>query len=118
MQSYYANEMTVGRVRSGEYPFEIGVLPASHASVPIGIAVEIGITVDGQAVWRLKVGGERVPGRFVIEEGQFIPVEPAQEDENRAGVVRRTQPAEYRELVFALICNTQGLLFKQITIIV
>ena len=76
METYYANDSTVGCIRSGEYPFAIGVLLASDDSRPSGIAFEIGSTIDGLAIWRLKVGGERVPGRFIIEDGRFVPVEP------------------------------------------
>ena len=74
METYYANESNLGHVRSGEYPFPIGVLLASDDSRPSGIAFEIGSTVDGLALWRLKVHGEHVPGRFIIEDGQFVEV--------------------------------------------
>ena len=75
MKRYYANESTVGRARSGEYPFAIEVLVASDDSRPRGIAFEIGSTADGLAVWRLKIGGEDVPGRFIVVDGRFDPVE-------------------------------------------
>jgi hypothetical protein len=74
METYYADESNLGHVRSGEYPFPIGVLLASDDSRPSGIAFEIGSTVDGLALWRLKVHGEHVPGRFIIEDGQFVEV--------------------------------------------
>ena len=59
---------------------------------PSGIAFEIGSTVDGLAVWRLKVDGEHVPGRFTIEEGQFVPVEPAHGEDDENGVCRMDIP--------------------------
>jgi hypothetical protein len=99
---YFADAITTGTVRSGEYPFAIGVLPESRARIPIGVAFEVGITENGFAVWRLKVGGEQVPGRFIIENGLFVPVEPMQGEEQRNEVVRRGEPAGYRELVIAL----------------
>jgi hypothetical protein len=101
MEFYCADEMTVGRVRSGEYPFAVRVLRGSRASIPIGIAFEVGITADGLAVWRLKVAGERVPGRFIIEDGVFVPVEPGPGGEKREGVVRRRERLGYRNLVVA-----------------
>jgi hypothetical protein len=75
MESFYANESTVGRVRSGDVPFAIGILRPSDNSRPSGVAFEIGSTVDDLAVWRLKVAGERVPGRFIIVDGRFLPVD-------------------------------------------
>ena len=75
MKRYYANESTVGRARSGEYPFAIEVRAACDDVRPRGIAIEIGSTVDGLAVWRLKIGGEVVPGRFIVVDGRFDLVE-------------------------------------------
>jgi hypothetical protein len=43
LETYYANESNLGHVRSGEYPFPIGVLLASDDSRPSGIE-------DGQFV--------------------------------------------------------------------
>ena len=40
-----------------------------------GIAIEIGSTVDGLAIWRLKIGGKDVPGRFIVVDGRFDRVE-------------------------------------------
>jgi hypothetical protein len=92
MESYYANESTVGRVRSGEIPFAIGVVCPCDDSIPSGIAFEIGNTADGLALWRLKVHGERVPGRFIIEDGLFVLVEPAQGDDDESGVCQMDVP--------------------------
>ena len=75
MKSYYANESNVGRVRSGEYPFAIEVLVPCDDRRPRGIAFEVGSTVDGLAVWRLKIGGKRVPGRFIVVDGRFDLIE-------------------------------------------
>lgn len=86
METYYANELTVGRVRSGECPFAIGVLLACDDRKPSGIAFEIGSSVDGFALWRLKVNGEHVPGRFIIDDGRFVSVESALGDEEENGV--------------------------------
>jgi membrane-associated phospholipid phosphatase len=89
MEPYYANESTVGRVRSGEVPFAIEVFEAPGNSMPSGIAVEVGSTVFGLALWRLKVHGERVPGRFIIEDGQFVLVESARGDAPETGGTRK-----------------------------
>ncbi len=75
MKSFYANESIVGRVRSGEIPFAIEVFEPSMDGTPSGIAFEVGSMANGLALWRLKVHGEHVPGRFIIDDGQFVPVE-------------------------------------------
>ena len=86
MEAYYANESTVGRVRSGEIPFAIGVVCPCDDSIPSGIAFEIGKTADSLALWRLKVHGEHVPGRFIIVDGLFVLVEPAKRGDDENGV--------------------------------
>ena len=53
---YYCESYPIpGRVRSGEYPFAIGVLEGPDSRVPNGIAFEVGQTADGFAKWKLKV---------------------------------------------------------------
>ena len=78
MEYFFANASILGRVRSGEYPFAIGVLEAPDNSMPRGIAFEVGRTDDGLAKWKLKVHGTDVPGRFIIDNGRFVPVEDVQ----------------------------------------
>jgi hypothetical protein len=75
MEYFYANAAIAGRVRSGEYPFAIGVLMTPDDRMPRGIALEVGCTADGLAKWKLKVHGVDVPGRFFIEDRRFVPVE-------------------------------------------
>jgi hypothetical protein len=98
---YFTDAITTGTVRSGEYPFAMGVLPESDARIPIGIAFEVGITENGFAVWRLKVAGEQVPGWFIIENGLFVPVEPARGDGvqrgGRSGCERLETDEKWRE---------------------
>ena len=43
--------------------------------MPIGMASQIGRTEGGLAVWRLTVEGDDVPGRWVIVDREFRPVE-------------------------------------------
>jgi hypothetical protein len=43
--------------------------------MPIGIASAIGRTEGCLAVWGLNVHGADVPGRWVIIDGRFVPVE-------------------------------------------
>ena len=76
MEYFFANASIQGRVRSGDYPFAVGVLEAPENAMPRGIAFEVGRTDDGMAKWKLKIRGSDVPGRFIIEDGRFVPVEP------------------------------------------
>ena len=73
MDHYFTNTPIQGRVRSGEYPFAIGVLDG-HTSMPRGIAFEVGETARGIATWKLKVRGAELSGRFIIDNGRFVPV--------------------------------------------
>ena len=55
----------------------VGVLEALDKPMPIGIASQVGQTEGGLAVWCLNVDGADVPGRWVIIDGRFVPVECA-----------------------------------------
>jgi hypothetical protein len=74
---YFTDTITSGTVRSGEYPFAIGVLRSIDNARREGLAIEVGRTADGLAVWRLKIQGTEVPGRFVIIDGRFVVIEHA-----------------------------------------
>jgi hypothetical protein len=43
--------------------------------MPIGIALEAGWTDGGLAIWRLTIRGAAMPGRWVIVDREFRPVE-------------------------------------------
>jgi hypothetical protein len=72
---YFTDAIKTGTVRSGEYPFAIGVLRSCDNATPAGLAFEVGRTADGLAVWRMKVHGADVPGRWVIVDGRFVAVD-------------------------------------------
>jgi hypothetical protein len=55
MTRYFAPISAAGPVRSGRFPFSIGVLKAPDKLMPIGMAFGVGRTNDGMAVWRLTV---------------------------------------------------------------
>jgi hypothetical protein len=75
MVRYFANITAAGPVRSGQYPFAIGVLESPEEPMPIGMAFGLGQTDDGLALWQLVVHGADVPGRFVIVNREFRQVE-------------------------------------------
>ena len=62
-------------IRCGQLPGSIGALEALDRPMPIKIASEIGRTEGGLAVWSLNVDGADVPGRWVIIDRRFVPVE-------------------------------------------
>jgi hypothetical protein len=100
MKYFFTETAIEGRVRSGEYPFAIGVLEG-RSSVPRGIAFEVGQTADGLATWKLKVRGADVPGRFVIDNGRFAPVEPDRTDPSPGSarrIERDPQPSQFPRL--------------------
>jgi hypothetical protein len=43
--------------------------------MPIGTAYGAGWTEGGLAVWQLTIDGADVPGRWVIIDGRFVPLE-------------------------------------------
>jgi hypothetical protein len=75
MSRYFAHISAAGRVRYGQVPGSIGVLDAPDKPMPIGMANCAGWDPARLAVWRLTVEGADVPGRWVIVNREFRPVE-------------------------------------------
>jgi hypothetical protein len=73
---YFTNASTQARVRLHQLPHSIDVIDSPSIRVPIGTAVEVGELQDGQAIWRLEVNGNEVPGLWVIVDGMFMAVGP------------------------------------------
>jgi hypothetical protein len=76
-QVYFTDASTRGRVRWRQLRSPIGVLESLDKPMTIGIATEIGSNHRGAAVWSLYVHRAIVPGRWVIVDGRFVPVEDA-----------------------------------------
>jgi hypothetical protein len=74
---YFTNASGPGPVRYGQLPGSIGVLEAPDKPMPIGLASAVGRTEGGLAVWSLNVDSADVPGRWVIVDGRFVPLERA-----------------------------------------
>jgi hypothetical protein len=51
----------------------IGVLEALGARMPIGMALSAGSDENGLALWTLTVGGDEVPGLWVVMDREFRP---------------------------------------------
>jgi hypothetical protein len=77
MPEYFTNISASGPVRYRQLPGSIGVLEALDKPMPIGMASPIGRTEGGLAVWGLRGHGADVPGRWVIIDRRFVPVEGA-----------------------------------------
>ena len=76
---YFTNISTKGKVRYGKFPFAISVLESQDNYLPIGMAFSATATDAGLAIWRLTVRHLRVPGRFVIIDGEFVQIMEAEE---------------------------------------
>ena len=64
-----------GSVCYRQAPESIGVLEAPDHPMPVGMALCTGWDGDGLAVWRLTIKGGEVPGRWIIVDREFRPVE-------------------------------------------
>jgi hypothetical protein len=82
--SYFTKISTKGRIRYGTFPFAISVVESPDSDVPIGMAFETRSTDTGLAIWRLTVRNAKVPGRFVVINGEFVPLGSAAERHDRA----------------------------------
>jgi hypothetical protein len=70
---YFTNACTKGRVRYRQLVASaIGILDSPDNNMAIGMAFHSGRSTDGLALWRLKVRGADLPGRWVVIDGQFI----------------------------------------------
>jgi hypothetical protein len=72
---YYAYISTAAPVQYRQLPDSIGVLEAPDQPMPIGIANCEGRNTAGLAVWRLTVRKVELPGRWIIVDREFRPVE-------------------------------------------
>ncbi len=72
---YYAHVSEKGPVKYGQVPGSIGVLEAPDKPMPIGEAHCLTWDEKGLAVWTLRIGKEEIPGRWVIVDREFRPVE-------------------------------------------
>jgi hypothetical protein len=62
-------------LRYGEVSGVIGVFEAPDNPMPLGMAFPSGGTAEGLALFRLVIGDEEIPGRWVCRARQFVRVE-------------------------------------------
>jgi hypothetical protein len=70
---YFAHINLDGPVTFGKLPRSIGVLESPDNPRPIGMASCRGWGLDGLAVWTLLIGGQAIPGHWVIIDREFRP---------------------------------------------
>jgi hypothetical protein len=75
MSRDFAHVSTAGPVRHGQIPGSIGVLEAPDKPMPVGMADCTGWDPAGLTVWSLTAEGAEVPGRWIIVDREFRPVQ-------------------------------------------
>jgi hypothetical protein len=73
--AWYAHISARGPVKYGQYPGSIGVIESRDKPMPVGEASCFTWDADGLAVWLLRIGGQEIPGRWVIVDREFRSVE-------------------------------------------
>jgi hypothetical protein len=73
---YYANGGPFrGPLFYGVWADALGVLEALDKTMPIGLALCVGRDAAGYALWGLVIHDEDVPGRWVVIDREFKPVQ-------------------------------------------
>jgi hypothetical protein len=72
-----------GPIMKYDVPGAIGVTEAPDRHMPVGVALRTGWDIAGQALWRLTLHGEHVPGCWVVVDRQFRPANPERVPRNR-----------------------------------
>jgi hypothetical protein len=86
--AWFAHISERGPIKQGMVMAAINVISSPTDFRPIGLAISSDWT-DGDrlAIWTLEVDGEKIPGRFTILDGMFIPLDDdaRHSDESLAG---------------------------------
>lgn len=72
---YLVHISLIGPIRYGQLPGSIDVHDSLDNPMPIGMASCRGWGLDGLAVWTLRIGGQEIPGRWVIIAKRFVPAQ-------------------------------------------
>jgi hypothetical protein len=73
--SFFTNASKRGRVRYGDLPGSIDIVDSLDTLIAVGVAVEVGISLRGYVIWSLEVNGAKLPGRFMIVDGEFVRID-------------------------------------------
>jgi hypothetical protein len=71
---YYTGHFSKGQVKYRDVIGSIGVLESPHNQMPIGMTHCRTWDEKGLAVWELTVRGEKLPGRRVVVDREFLPI--------------------------------------------
>jgi hypothetical protein len=69
---YFTNIISKGAVLHNRSRFAIEVKRSPDDSTPIGLAFQVAQNTEGLALWRLRVHGIDLSGRFIVVEGGFV----------------------------------------------
>jgi hypothetical protein len=73
---YFTDEgLRVGRITGLNTPGVIAVLETPEDRFPIGMALRVGWDASDRSLWSLSVHGQDVPGRWIVENREFLRVE-------------------------------------------
>ena len=75
MTRYFAHISQLGSIRYGDVPDSIGVLEVLDKFMPIGEASCRTHDENGLAVWKLRIGEQEIPGRWIIVDREFRPTQ-------------------------------------------
>ena len=71
---YFANAgPDRGPIVCGTTPDAIGMIEDLEKPIPVGMALCVGVDAAGRALWTLSVEGQDLPGRWIVEDGEFQP---------------------------------------------
>jgi hypothetical protein len=73
MPRYFAHISHRGPVKYGDVPSAILVLDSPDQFAPIGKASSRSWNDQGLALWTLLIGKDKLPGRWIIKDREFIP---------------------------------------------
>jgi len=71
---YYGNVKRTGAETHGKLPSTIGVSLEPDGQI-VGVALAAGEDKAGIHLWRLAIGKDQLPGRFVLADEKFVPAE-------------------------------------------
>jgi hypothetical protein len=72
---YFADAIIGNCIRGDQSPLIFRVLKSPGDLVPIGVAREVEKVAQDEIAWSIRIRGVVVPGRFVVVDGEFVPID-------------------------------------------
>lgn len=78
MAEYISNYDRPGTAkrRPGRYWPAVGFMLSAESMRPDGVAFPAGVDERENQLWRLTIGKDELPGRFLMTDGKFVPFTP------------------------------------------